>query len=348
MSSVTKTRFVELDIARSIATLIMIVANAAPAFLEEESVNPIFRVICSLAAPLFIFISGLTFRVNIDNNKRGLLKNAFYLLASAAFVDVAIWRIMPFCTFDVLYLIAFSQIITFFIFKLSPSLRVVTFCVLAAVFLVVQQLVSYRFEIADSSISDVIVSEGPYYSIQSNFKRLVFDGWFPILPWSLLFLSGSLISYQRLNVLFLEKKVTRFSAWILFIGVFSISCANISQDIRNGYMEVFYPFTGWIVVLAGIWMICALSFAKVFKGNQVVINYLQILGKKSLFVYVLHLTLISYIFSSQAKMPAIQFTLVSVLFIALVWVFVYFLSSERCKLTIDKFIPKCAREIIGV
>ena len=142
--------------------------------------------------------------------------------------------------------------------------------------------------------------------------------------------------------------MTRFSAWILFIGVFSISCANISQDIRNGYMEVFYPFTGWIVVLAGIWMICALSFAKVFKGNQVVINYLQILGKKSLFVYVLHLTLISYIFSSQAKMPAIQFTLVSVLFIALVWVFVYFLSSERCKLTIDKFIPKFAREIIGV
>ena len=119
MSSVTKTRFVELDIARSIAILIMIVANAAPSLLEEESVHPIFRVICSLAAPLFIFISGLTFRVNMDSKKSGLLKNAFYLLASAAFVDVAIWRIMPFCTFDVLYLIAFSQLITFFIFKLS-------------------------------------------------------------------------------------------------------------------------------------------------------------------------------------------------------------------------------------
>ena len=348
MSSVTKTRFVELDIARSIAILIMIVANAAPALLEQESAHPIFRLICSLAAPLFIFISGLTFRVNIDNNKSGLLKNAFYLLASAAFVDVVIWRIMPFCTFDVLYLIAFSQIITFFIFKLSPNLRVVTFCVLAIVLVVVQQLLSYRFEIADSSIADVIASKGPFYSVQSSFKRLVFDGWFPILPWSLLFLSGSLISYQRLNDLFLEKKVTRFSAWILFIGVFSLSCANISQDIRNGYMEVFYPFSGWIVIVAGVWIICALSFARIFSENQVVINYIQVLGKKSLFVYILHLTVISYLFSGQAKMSAIHFSLVSVLFIAVVWVIVYLLSSERCKLILNKFIPNFARKIIGV
>jgi len=345
---VKKIRYVELDIARSIAILIMIVANAAPALLEQESAHPIFRLICSLAAPLFIFISGLTFRVNIDNNKNGLLKNAFYLLASAAFVDVAIWRIMPFCTFDVLYLIAFSQIITFFIFKLSPNLRVVTFCVLAIVLVVVQQLLSYRFEIADSLIADVIGSKGPFYSVQSSFKRLVFDGWFPILPWSLLFLSGSLISYQRLNHLFLEKKVTRLIVWILFIGVFSFFSANIGQEIRNGYMEVFYPFSGWIVVVAGFWMICALSFAKMFRDNQIVINYIQVLGKKSLFVYIFHLTVISYLFSSQDKMSAIYFSVVSVLFIAVVWVIVYLLSYESCKLILNKFIPNFVRKIIGI
>lgn len=348
MSGIVKVRFVELDIARSIAILIMIVANAAPAILEQESVHPVFRLICSLAAPLFIFISGLTFRVNVDNNKNGLLKNAFYLLASAAFVDLAVWRIIPFCTFDVLYLIAFSQIITFFIFKLSPNLRVVTFCVLAAVFLLTQQLLSYRFEIEDSSISDTTVLTDSFYNIQSNLKRLVFDGWFPILPWSLLFLSGSLISYQRLNNLFLDKKVTSVSAWILFVGVFSLFSANISQDIRNGYMEVFYPFSGWILVVAGFWMICALSIAKMFRENQVVINYIQVLGKKSLFVYILHLTVISYLFSGQAKMSAIDFSFVSVLFVAAIWVIVYLMSSERCKLVLDKYVPNFARKIIGV
>ena len=348
MSGVTKLRFVELDIARTIAILIMIVANAAPALLEQESAHPIFRLICSLAAPLFIFISGLTFRVNIDNNKSGLLKNALFLLASAAFVDIAVWRIVPFCTFDVLYLIAFSQIITFFIFKLSINSRVITFCVLVIVCLVVQQLLSYRFEIADSSIADVIGSKGPFYSVQSSFKRLVFDGWFPILPWSLLFLSGSLISYQRLNNLFLEKKAITLVAWILFIAVVSFFSANIGQEIRNGYMEVFYPFSGWIVVVAGFWMVCALSFAKMFRDNQIVINYIQVLGKKSLFVYIFHLTVISYLFSGQAIMSAINFSCISVLFIAIVWLAAYFLSSEKCKLFLDKFIPKFVRKVIGV
>jgi hypothetical protein len=300
-----------------------------------------------LAAPLFIFISGMTFRVNLDSHKVGLLKNALYLFGSAAFVDLFIWRITPFYTFDVLYLIAASQVISYFIFRLNPNWRIIAVALIVTLTIIAQRLLFYRFEISDISISDLATNNSAF-NFPSVLQRLFFDGWFPILPWLLVFLSGALISYQRVSDLLLEKKFVVNLLWVLFVASFVFFVTVLKQEIRNGYMEVFYPFSGWVIVVAGIWLVTALSLSKALVRSRFILNYVQLLGKKSLFVYILHLAVISYIFSALEKISVFYFGLVSIVFVFLIWLIVYLSSKEKCKLIIAKFTPHFVRKITGI
>ena len=109
-------RLASIDLLRTISIIIMIIANSSPYILVSPH-SIWLRLISSLAAPLFIFLSGYSFFVSFNQNKNFYHKfsQALYILISAVFVDVFIWQIMPFQTFDVLYLISFALLINILI-----------------------------------------------------------------------------------------------------------------------------------------------------------------------------------------------------------------------------------------
>ena len=57
MKNSIKGRVKWIDLLRSVAIIIMVFANSA-AYFYENNVNVTFRLISSLAAPLFIFLAG--------------------------------------------------------------------------------------------------------------------------------------------------------------------------------------------------------------------------------------------------------------------------------------------------
>ena len=98
-------RNIWIDFIRSIAIIIMIIANSA-AVIGNKEYSYFFRIICSLAAPLFVLISGISFSVSskYPSSSDTKTKSAFYLLITASCIDLFIWQIPPFNTFDVLYI----------------------------------------------------------------------------------------------------------------------------------------------------------------------------------------------------------------------------------------------------
>ena len=109
-------RNIWIDFIRSIAIIIMIIANSA-AVIGNKEYSYFFRIICSLAAPLFVLISGISFSVSskYPSTSDTKTKSAFYLLITATCIDLFIWQIPPFNTFDVLYIIAFGIFLNIFL-----------------------------------------------------------------------------------------------------------------------------------------------------------------------------------------------------------------------------------------
>ena len=82
-----KTRLPGIDLLRTSAIFIMIIANASP-YLVKGSISYEFRLFCSLAAPVFIFLSGFVLSVTIKAGEKNWAKwrNAGYLIATGAFI----------------------------------------------------------------------------------------------------------------------------------------------------------------------------------------------------------------------------------------------------------------------
>ena len=67
-----------IDFLRGIAVFIMIISNSTPYIFNLSSYNTI-RIIFSLAAPIFIFLSSYTTQMNFENNKPEKLIRIFRL-----------------------------------------------------------------------------------------------------------------------------------------------------------------------------------------------------------------------------------------------------------------------------
>ena len=102
-----KNRITHYDILRGIAISLMVMANSAASIYTH--IPPLFmRLMGSFAAPCFMLLAGMVLALSEKHQPvRGL-----YILAFGCLVDVGIWHIMPFMTFDVLYTIGVAIIIT--------------------------------------------------------------------------------------------------------------------------------------------------------------------------------------------------------------------------------------------
>ena len=201
-------------------------------------------------------------------------------------IDVFVWKIFPFGTFDVLYLIAFGIISCAFLrFGWVADLIIGFGLVLSSFFIGGV----YRFDIIEVPINESI---SPNYNFLTNtLARALFDGWFPVLPW----LGYIFIGRAVMNKIHYLKGVSVLVLLLIaFVSGFCALTYSTLNDVRAYYIEVFYPVTGFYV-LTSISFILLLTM--LLKNSDEVESSLKkeitSIGRNSLLMYILHCFMIS-------------------------------------------------------
>ena len=341
-------RNIWIDFIRSIAIIIMIIANSA-AVIGNKEYSYFFRIICSLAAPLFVLLSGISFSVSskYPSSSDTKTKSAFYLLITATCIDLFIWQIPPFNTFDVLYIIAFGIFLNIFL-KHKTLLYVLSFIIFSiglAVYL--QVVLPYRFHMQEISLNNILqVNKSDY--IISSIRNMFVDGWFPIFPWICLPLIGTLIvKYQDF---FQSYKLYTyvFSLITFFVSIYGLSTSSTIVPLRNGYVELFYPasFLIFMLVCSGALLFFTSTFS--YRISNPLISFFSMIGKYSLFIYILHIAIIHFVLDVYFNsLDASSFAIVMVIFTVSLYVMIAILEFTKAKQFIQK-LPFSISKIIGL
>lgn len=291
-------RITSIDLFRGLAILIMIFANSYPYLYPEEYCPKILRLIFSTAAPIFIFLSGVSLRLAIENEKKtsSLLIRAIQILFFAVTIDALLWSIKPFITMDVLYLISFSLLISILILRLPDSFKwAVSFSIIVLVFFTSKH---FSHELNDIPIFEPV--EEKCFSLALH--HIFIDGWFPIVPWSSIVILGYLICKNRVKLL-------AYSNYLLIFGISCVLGYFVAfmtdfvdfNSIRNGYTELFYPVTiPFLFYMFGIFSLILYFFNVSFQRFKTI----RLLGKFPLSIYFIHVALIKFycpIYSPQSS-----------------------------------------------
>lgn len=283
-----------VDTLRGLAIILMVAANAAPGTLVEP--YPLwYKIVSSLAAPLFVTISGLM--VCYTASTRGcpfrhyLVRGGLILLA-AVLLDLLVWLMVPGTSCDVLYLIGLSLPLAYLAARAGgwgPWL-------LAALVFVATPFMQgwlgycdypvelYFFE--ESTLADCIPC--------AILTHYVVDGWFPLFPWlGFVFVGAGLAGVCALG---LQKRW-----WFALAGLVLLVAGSAlwihspgAMLSRDGYAELFYPApAGFMPAVTGFiflafWVVSVVSLPRW-------LDPVWALGEVSITIYVLHLALIGYV-----------------------------------------------------
>jgi uncharacterized protein len=347
-------RLSNIDFMRTTAIFIMIIANAAPYVMEKPNPNAM-RLICSLAAPLFIFLSGFSFYLSFTKNKNYKQKfwQGFYLMCTAVGIDWLIWGTLPFQAFDVLYLISIGIFVNILIFNFHvyAKLFIALACIAASILL--QNKYGYRFSIEDST-DNMRFSMDFLQSIQFQSQRLFVDGWFPIFPWISFAIIGCLVAEKMESILYILKSVLVSSLLLFILGIVLLFNANTLQGEREGYLEFFYPASPVYLLIAFSFIFLLFTSTANFKLPNG-LSFINVFGRNSLFVYIFHAAIISFVLTPLFEIAkggyellnGYRFALLSTAFI-LLCCFVAFLSEWLSKNGYFKYVLTPVKHILGL
>jgi uncharacterized membrane protein len=316
-------RIVAVDILRGLAVFVMVPANMAASVYAEPHAFW-FRLISSFAAPTFIVIAGITTVVsaNATNNtwKHYLARGAL-LLAVAATVDLIIWKIIPFYSYDVLYLIGIACPVTYFFARVKPIWQL---GVITAVFVltpILQWKLGYTDVPGETYLWGRYAGQQEVIAIKPTgvISHLLVDGYFPVFPWLGLSLAGAAIAqavfvsrpnYRRLALMMVALLLVGIAVWTAYPG---------QQYTRDNYSELFYPPTiGFVLTALGLVMV--LLFLIDRTAASPIYTPFRWFGECALFIYILHLAIIAYVLEPMfgelnlANFMAVNFGTVVVLF----------------------------------
>lgn len=321
-----------LDLLRGIAIVIMVFANSAPYILTTSAPPLLIRVFFSCAAPLFIFLSGYSLNLALKNNKSimELIIRAAQILLIAIAIDVFIWRIVPFETFDVLYLISISQLFLILLHPLKSNFKLIILVGLIILFCLLISNFTYRLQLVEHEITNFNIAN---YSLLSSIQRMLFDGWFPILPWFIIALSGYLISDYSIVL----KRTFGFGLGLTFLiaslFVFHLFPNFVNQP-REKYLEIFYPVSfPYFLLLIGLFLVTIVIINLKLKA----VSFLKQLGKMSLFAYPLHVLLIQFVVIKTHFSFANKYVLALIIgIIIVVLIYLATICINKLKTTFDK------------
>ncbi len=279
-------RNLKLDFIKSIAILLMFFAHALP-HIGMTEVTTVERTLSSLAAPIFLFLVGYNINpTNKSNYKRGLI-----IIIIAMIIDVLIWNIIPFYSFDVLYIIGiFIMLSNFLNYFKSRTLLIIS--ILTVTISVIYNLNSfYSYTIIEPELSNI-----SDFSIKQLFRNLFLDGWFPVFPWIIFPIFGFIVRSRKIKF---DSKIY-FLVSILFFSFFLIYCNYEAFFLREFAVEIFYPVK--IPYLIGSVSFIYILFKMIDYLNLKPLNFISILGKSSLFFYFFHLLIYHLTFDAVIKL----------------------------------------------
>jgi uncharacterized membrane protein len=321
-----------IDLFRGIAISIMLQANLIPYIDSPFSSSPplYLRMIYSLAAPIFIFLSGYS-AMKFSTSNRMITTSVLLpfsvqrVLFTGVFIDVSVWFMYPFQTFDVLYIIALNIFTIHHLQTHHLYWSYSFFLVIFVLWIFYLLYGSYRFNIESLYISQL---EPIDEYLLNCLRHFLFDGWFPFLPWTLL----GWLGYLQVRVSFLKSPwykilmlMTSLATTIIYLLFTSSSSSQNQENVsptagsnsglyndedRDGYQEIFYPVTllyffwSYSTVLTGYFIIQSLE---IYIEQWQQYNPLCLIGRNSLFVYLFHSQFISYLLII-AKRPSLALT----------------------------------------
>ncbi len=305
-----------IDFLRALAILIMLMANISPVFFNPET--PILlRMIYSMAAPIFVFLAGYSaFTFSSSNGNFAFWR----VLFAAVLLDICVWHYFPFNSFDVLYTTALVVASVPLFKKIPAYFQHLSFLVLLTLWILSLLYYPYRFELSDPH----------HFNIADSLKRWLFDGWFPILPWILTGWVGAYFAKFKL----IEKTWIKWSGLALFIGGAGLIYYQPLNPAREGYLEIFYPVTFKFLFFS--WGLITLLLFVISTEKDLISknNLLCVIGRNSLFAYILHCVFIAFVIGKIEIENTVSNMLLTWLSLTVV---IFMLCYAR-----EKFIPKSA------
>ena len=109
-------RLIWVDFLRGIAIMLMIPANLSPYYAEPHAMW--YRFMSSLAAPMFICLSAGMVVLYSEKHRFGYyVTRGGAVILIGVLLDVLLWRILPFASVDVLYVIGLSTPLVYLVRK---------------------------------------------------------------------------------------------------------------------------------------------------------------------------------------------------------------------------------------
>jgi len=338
-----------IDLLRGAAILIMILANSSP-YLLSPPYPFLYRMISSLAAPVFLFLSGYSraYTFHHKNDTWNKITQGLYLLLSAALLDALVWHICPFQTFDVLYCIGAGILINIFLIRI-PSLWSAALIVLLFLALwIIQPYLHYRMDMPETPIA-MIFSDHPLTAMKVDIGRIFVDGWFPLFPWLIFPVSGALLFRWQTRFIKYRSRIIWISGLLALVSFFPFYFLKSDQPLRKDYVELFYsPDISYVFFAISIvlFLFSVLYGDKAY--NKPVLDQLRLSGRHSLFVYLLHAVIISYIFQPFfPQTTPLFFSLIMFVFWGVLSMAAQYAESLKRQQKLN-FIPEPLRRLVGL
>jgi uncharacterized membrane protein len=287
----------------------------------------LLRLYGSFAAALFITISGMmvyhTAKTKGYGARHFLLRGGLILLVGVL-VDVLIWRIYPFTTVDVLYLIGVSIPIAYLLSRASSRFRWTIVVIIFLATPILQSVLGYtRYPTELTLLGQPTIIVPNQTSVLNHW---IIDGWFPLFPWLGFSILGVNIAESRLTEAdspgFKSKNTVLVTAVLLLcLGIATWLLYPGPLMVRSGYAELFYPPTvGYIATASGLFILLLLLVDR--SRSAFLYRPLNTLGESSLFMYILHLMLIVGVFALLLPDETLQVFLISYLALTIMVVIV--------------------------
>jgi uncharacterized membrane protein len=339
-------RYPAIDIFRGVAIFTMLAANSAAGSLAQPH-HFWFRIYGSFAAPIFVFLAG--FMVGIGYQKHPLsyfIKRGLEVIFVGALIDVLIWRIIPFTTFDVLYLTGFGIPVAAFTLKLKTPLRIFLCILFFALGPILQHFFYYEPMVHEFSLEGFVLPKiNAAHTFHWWIKSWLFDGWFPVFPWMGFILFGTLVFTHGSRII-TRTKIFLATGIILFLAGLTCLYFHRPIDEREFYSELFYPpGTAYLLAATGAILIgvSAMKYLKPVYGLQL----LRFLGSCSLFIYIFHSAVIYFVLDNYfTDLPLEKYIPLYLVFAALN-IFIAWLLFEAKKKEGWKNLPKVVKFIFG-
>lgn len=280
-----------IDTLRGLAILLMIPANLSPYLTEPHAMW--FRILGSFAAPTFIMLSaGMIVLRGEKHSLSYYLKRGGIVVGVGVLLDVFLWNIFPFTSFDVLYPIGLAMPLLYLLRRSDHrELLYISVIIILATY-VLQALFGYHAEALEVYFDDIWMP-----AVGRILQSWFIDGWFPIFPWlgyafigalffRTLFAEGTGVSHHFVT---LGALLTLAGFALLFLPipfVRNIADGSILES-RGGYSEIFYPPTfAYVFTSIGIVVLFSTLLRRLrFNPTHSVIGFF---GRHSMLVYILH------------------------------------------------------------